>query len=465
MEKLLKVNDKNNETFTENKMGVMPINRLIISVSAPIMISMLVQSLYNLVDSVFVSKVGEAAITSVALALPLQQLMMAVGIGTAVGVNSYVSRSLGAKRFDESDKAANNGVTLAFFSFIIFFIIGLFFSRNIIHMQTADQNIVSTGHIYLEICCIGSLGIFMHLMFERLLQSTGKTVYTMIAQCIGAVLNIILDPIFIFGLLGMPKMGLTGAAVATVISQWIGAFTVIFFCIKYNKEIKISFKLMKPDLEIIKKIYKVGLPSIIMISIVSVTMFCYNKILSAFSTTAIALLGIYFRLQSFIYMPIFGLNNGMIAIVAYNYGAKKIDRMKECIFTGLKYSTVVMFLGMIMMILIPEKLLNIFSASDYMMQIGVVCFRVFSLSFILAGISIICSGVFQAVGKGVLSMAISITRQIFILIPLAYLLSLTGDINKVWWSMPIAEAVAIILSIYYMKKFLKEAEALKIKTR
>lgn len=444
----------------ENKMGAMLINKLIISVSAPIMISMLVQSLYNLVDSVFVSKVGEAAITSVALALPLQQLMMAVGIGTAVGVNSYVSRSLGAKNFEESNKAANNGILLAFISFMLFFFIGLFFSRNIIEMQTKNAEIVSTGPIYLQICCMGSLGIFMHLMFERLLQSTGKTIYTMIAQCIGAILNIILDPILIFGLLGAPKMGLTGAAVATVISQWIGAFTVIFFCLKYNKEIEISFKFMKADATIIKNIYKVGIPSIVMISISSITVFCYNKILSTFSTTAIALMGIYFRLQSFIYMPVFGLNNGMIAIVAYNYGARKIDRMKECIFTGIKYSTVVMTLGMLMMLLIPRQLLTIFSASDYMMKIGVVCFRVFSLSFILAGISIICSGVFQAVGKGVLSMLISITRQIFILIPLAYIFSLTGDINKVWWSMPIAEAIAIILSIYYMRKLLKDVESI-----
>lgn len=443
----------------ENKMGTMPINKLIISVSAPIMISMLVQSLYNLVDSIFVSKVGEMAITSVALALPLQQLMMAVGIGSAVGVNSYVSRSLGAKKFNESNKAANNGIFIAFMSFVIFFLIGLFFSKNIIEIQTGDTEIVSTGPIYLKICCMGSLGIFMHLMFERLLQSTGKTMYTMIAQCVGAILNIILDPILIFGLLGLPKMGLTGAAVATVISQWIGGITVIIFCLKYNKEIKISFSLMSPDLKIIKNIYKVGAPSIVMISIASITVFCYNKILASFSTTAIALLGVYFRLQNFIYMPVIGLNNGIIAIVAYNYGAKKFERMKEAIFTAFSYSLVLMTLGMLMMLIIPKELLSLFSASEYMASMGKVCFRVFSLSFIFAGISIICAGVFQAVGKGVLSMGISIARQIFILIPLTYLFSLTGDINMVWWSMPIAEAIAIILSIYFMRRFLNNLDS------
>ena len=442
----------------ENKMGEMPIKKLIISVSAPIMISMLVQSLYNLVDSIFVSRIGEAAITSVALALPLQQLMMAVGIGTAVGVNSYVSRNLGAKNFEESNKAANNGVTLAFLSFIVFFVIGAFFSRTLIEVQTNDAEIIAHGPIYLQICCMGSFGIFMHLMFERILQSTGKTVYTMIAQCVGAVLNIIFDPILIFGLFGMPRMGLVGAAVATVVSQWIGAATVIYFCIRHNKEIEIAPRYMKLEKNIVKNIYKVGVPSIVMISIASITVFCYNKILSKFSTTAIALLGIYFRLQGFIFMPIFGFNNGMIAIVAYNYGARKIDRMKECIFTGLKYGTAVMVFGLVVMQLFPDKMLMMFNASDHMMEMGIVCFRVFSLSFIMAGISIICSGVFQAVGNGVLSMIISITRQLFVLIPLAYAFSLTGNINLVWWSMPIAEAVALVLCIYCIRKLLIKAE-------
>ncbi|WP_437130790.1 MATE family efflux transporter [Peptostreptococcus russellii] len=449
------------ETETENKMENMPINKLIMNVSAPIMISMLVQSLYNLVDSIFVSKISEGAITAVALALPLQQFMMAVGLGTAVGVNSYLSRSLGAKDYNKANKAANNGIVLAFLSFVVFFFIGLFFSETIIGLQTSDAEIVARGPIYQQICCMGSLGIFMHLMFERILQSTGKTMYTMIAQCIGAVLNIVLDPILIFGWFGMPKMGLSGAAIATVVSQWIGAMSVIYFCLKFNKEVKISPKFMKLDAKIVKNIYKVGIPSIVMISIASVTVFCYNRILSKFSTTAIALLGIYYRLQGFIYMPIFGLNNGMVAIVAYNYGAKKIDRMKECIFTGLKYGTVVMVVGTIIMQVFPRPLLMMFSASEKMMSMGVVCFRIFSLSFILAGVSIICSGVFQAVGNGVLSMLISITRQLFILVPLAYIFSLSGNVDMVWWSMPIAEALAVILSVYYLRKLLIDIDKIE----
>lgn len=448
---------------TENKMENMPINKLIMNVSAPIMISMLVQSLYNLVDSIFVSQISEGAITAVALALPLQQFMMAVGLGTAVGVNSYLSRSLGAKDYNEANKAANNGIVLAFLSFLIFFFVGAFFSKTIISLQTSDADIISRGPIYQQICCMGSLGIFMHLMFERILQSTGKTIYTMIAQCIGAVLNIILDPILIFGWFGMPEMGLVGAAVATVISQWIGAMSVIYFCLKYNKEVKISSQFMKLEKKIVKRIYEVGIPSIVMLSIASITVFCYNRILSKFSTTAIALLGIYFRLQGFIYMPIFGLNNGMVAIVAYNYGAKKFDRMKECIFTGLKYGTVVMLIGTIIMQLFPRQLLMMFSASENMVSMGIICFRIFSLSFILAGVSIICSGVFQAVGNGVLSMFISITRQLFILIPLAYIFSLSNNIDMIWWSMPIAEALALILSIYYLRKLLKGIERIEEK--
>lgn len=447
-----------NKALQENKMGYMPINKLILSISAPIMISMFVQSLYNMVDSIFVSRIGEYAITSVALSLPLQQLMFAVGIGTSIGVNSYVSRNLGAKNFEESNKAANNGIILSFLSFLIFFAVGSFFSRNILEAQTDVEKIINGGHIYLQICCMGSLGIFMHLMFERILQSTGKTVYTMVAQCIGAILNIILDPILIFGMFNMPKLGLAGAAIATVISQWVGALVVMYFSIWHNEEVKISPKFMKPDWKIIKEIYRVGAPSIIMVSIVSVTIFSYNKILSKFSTTAVAVIGIYFRIQGFIFMPLFGLNNGLIAIVAYNYGANKIDRMKESINTGLKYGLFIMTFGFIVMQVFPDKLLMMFNASDELLKIGVICFRVISISFIFASISIISSGVFQAVGNGILSMIISITRQIFVLIPVAYFFSLTGNVNLVWLGTPVAEVVSAIMCIIGLKKLYKKTD-------
>lgn len=447
-------NTSSKEHIKENKMGSMNIKRLILTMSAPIVVSMMVQSLYNVVDSIFVAQISEEAITAVSMAFPFQQLMMSVGIGTAIGVNSLLARNLGAKQFSQVNKIANNGLLLAFLSFIAFFMMGLLLSDKLITIQTDNQEIISHGPVYLRICLMGSLGIFTHLMFERLLQATGKTMYTMIAQISGALMNIVLDPIMIFGWFGMPAMGLAGAAIATVISQYIGALVVAYLCIRKEKDIDIGFRYMKPDFKIIRDIYAVGIPSIIMISISSVTIFSMNQILAKFSITAVALLGIYFKLQSFIFMPVFGLNNGIIPIVGYNYGAGNKERMRETIFLGMRYAVTIMLIGTLIMMVFPDKLLGMFNASDQMMDIGRVAFRIICISFPFAAISIISIGVFQAIGKGTLSMIISIIRQLVVLVPLAYLFSLTGNLSMVWWSVIIAELVAVSICIRNIRKII-----------
>lgn len=447
-------NTSSKEHIKENKMGSMNIKRLILTMSAPIVVSMMVQSLYNVVDSIFVAQISEEAITAVSMAFPFQQLMMSVGIGTAIGVNSLLARNLGAKQFSQVNKIANNGLLLAFLSFIAFFMMGLLLSDKLITIQTDNQEIISHGPVYLRICLMGSLGIFTHLMFERLLQATGKTMYTMIAQISGALMNIILDPIMIFGWFGMPAMGLAGAALATVISQYIGALVVAYLCIRKEKDIDIGFRYMKPDFKIIRDIYAVGIPSIIMISISSVTIFSMNQILAKFSITAVALLGIYFKLQSFIFMPVFGLNNGIIPIVGYNYGAGNKERMRETIFLGMRYAVTIMLIGTLIMMVFPDKLLGMFNASEQMMDIGRVAFRIICISFPFAAISIISIGVFQAIGKGTLSMIISIIRQLVVLVPLAYLFSLTGNLSMVWWSVIIAELVAVSICVRNIRKII-----------
>lgn len=448
-------NEANKEQKNENKMGSMQIKKLILTTSAPIVVSMMVQSLYNVVDSIFVAQISEEAITAVSMSFPLQQLMMAVGIGTAVGVNSLLARNLGAKKFSQVNKIANNGLLLAFFSFITFFLVGLFLSDKLIGIQTDNPDILAHGPVYLRICLMGSFGIFTHLMFERLLQATGKTMYTMIAQIVGVLMNIILDPIMIFGWLGLPAMGLAGAALATVISQHIGVLVAAYLCISKEEDIKIGFKYMKPESKIIRNIYAVGIPSIIMISISSVTIFSFNQILAKFSITAVALLGIYFKLQSFIFMPVFGLNNGIIPIVGYNYGANDKERMKEAIFLGIRYAVIIMLIGTMIMMVFPDQLLAMFNASDQMLGIARVAFRIISASFVFAAISIISIGVFQAIGRGTLSMVISIIRQLVVLIPLAYLFSLTGNLDRVWWSVIIAELVAVSICVSNIRKIIK----------
>lgn len=435
----------------ENKMSVMPIRKLLINMSVPIMISMFVQALYNVVDSIFVAQINENALTAVSLAFPVQNLMIAIAVGTGMGINSLLSRSLGEKKYEKANDAAKNGIFLAFLSYIVFLIFGLLFTKNYFRSQTDNQQILEYGIAYLRIISIGSIAKFTQIIFERLLQSTGKTFHAMITQGTGAIINIILDPILIFGYFGLPKMGTAGAALATIIGQATAALMAIYFNLTINKEININMKGFKPNLNIIKKIYTVGIPSIVMMSITSVATYGINKILNKFSSTAIAVLGAYLKLQSFVFMPVFGLNNGMVPIIAYNYGAKNKERIIKTIKLSIIYATCIMIIGLLLIQILPDKILGLFNASEDMLNIGIPALRTISLSYIFAGISIVSSSVYQAFGNGLLSLIISASRQLLVLLPATYILSLFGNIDLVWWAYPIAEIASVILSIIFLK--------------
>lgn len=440
----------------ENKMGTMPVNKLLLSMSVPMMISMLVQALYNIVDSMFVAKISEDALTAVSLAFPVQNLMIAVGTGTGVGINALLSRSLGEKNKEYANKAANNGLVLAIGSFVLFAVITGLFSGLFFRVQTDNATIVEYGTSYIRICGMMSFGLFLQMTFEKLLQSTGKTIYSMITQLVGAIINIILDPIMIFGLLGCPKMGVAGAALATVCGQIIAAIIGFVLNIKKNTELEISIRKYKPSLHVIKNIYSVGVPSIIMASIGSVMTFGMNKILMAFSSTAAAVFGVYFKLQSFIFMPIFGMNNGLVPIVAYNYGAEKPDRIIKTIKIGVTYAISIMAFGTILFNLIPEQLLAIFSASEDMLEMGVPALRTISVHFVVAAVAIILSSTFQALGNGVYSLIMSVMRQLVVLLPAAYILSKVGGLSAIWWAFLIAEFMSLTLALIFFKKLYKE---------
>ncbi len=431
----------------ENKMGVMPVTKLVITMSLPIIASMLIQALYNIVDSMFVAKLNENALTAVSLAFPIQNLMIAVASGTAVGVNALLSRSLGEKNYDKVNKIAVNSIVLAFVGYLLFLIFGIFASEIFFRSQTDNPEIIQGGTSYLRICCILSFGVFGQIMFERLMQATGKTVYSMITQSIGAIINIILDPIFIFGYGPFPEMGIAGAAYATVVGQIIALIFAIILNNKFNTEIKISFKNYKPDFKIIGRIYYIGIPSIIMVSIGSIMTYSLNKILISFTSTAAAVFGVYFKLQSFVFMPIFGINNGVIPIIAFNYGARNRKRMIKTIKVALVFAVSIMAMGFATMQLFPEKLLKIFSASENMLSIGVPALKTISLCFIFAGICIILISVFQSLGKSIFSMIVSICRQLVVLLPVAYLFSLTGKVSNIWFAFPIAEIVSLLMII------------------
>lgn len=427
----------------------MPIGKLVTTMSAPMIISMLVQALYNVVDSMFVSHVSENALTAVSLAFPAQNLMIGVATGTAVGVNALLSKSLGEKNYKKANAIAENGVFLAFVGFLIFLIFGLFGTRIFFTSQTDVEEIVNSGIDYLTVCCCFSFGIFGQIIFERLMQSTGRTFYTMITQGAGALINIVLDPIFIFGYLGMPKMGAKGAAVATVIGQIAAFIIAVILNHKKNPDIKLSLREFRPNRKMIGRIYAIGIPSIIMVAVGSVMTFSINKIVIAFTATAAAVFGVYFKLQSFVFMPIFGLNNGVIPIIAYNYGAKNRTRVTKTIKTALVFVFCFMFVGFAVMQLIPDKLLSIFNASPEMTEIGVSALRTISLSYIVAGFSVVMISVFQAFGKGLFSMFISIARQLVVLVPAAYLLAKTGVLSNVWWAFPIAEIMSVTVAAVF----------------
>ncbi len=435
----------------ENKMGIMPMNRLLLGMSLPMMASMLVQSLYNIVDSIFVAKLSEDALTAVSLAFPVQVLCMAVGGGTGVGINAVLSKALGEKNQEEVNKAATNGIFLMFLSSIVFLLVGLFLVKPFYYMQgTKSPAITEYGIQYLTIVCCCSFGVFTQVTFERLLQSTGKTVLSMITQATGAVINLILDPIMIFGLLGCPPMGVAGAALATVIGQIVAGCLAIFLNQKFNKEIHISFRRFKPDGKMIAKIYSVGFPSIIMQSIGSIMNYCMNQILLSFADTAATVFGVYYKLQSFFFMPVFGLNNGLVPIIAYNFGAGKRSRMIKAIKLGIVYAEVIFIVGMLCFLFIPDKLLLLFNAEGDLMTMGQTALRIISVHFPIAAYCIIISSSFQALGHGMYSMWVSIARQLAVLIPVAYLFSLTGKLNLVWWSFPIAELASLIMCTLFM---------------
>ena len=444
------------DTSNENKMGIMPVGKLLITMSLPMMISMVVQALYNIVDSVFVSRVSEDALTAVSMAFPLQALCIALGAGMGVGVNALLSKSLGAKDNDMVNKSALNGLFMTFVSYLVLLVIGIFAVKPFYMIQTDSADIIQYGTDYLSVICCFSFGMFFQFTFERLLQSTGRTFQTMITQTVGAVTNIILDPIFIFGYFGVPAFGVKGAAIATVIGQIIAAVLALIMNIKVNTDIDFSLKGFKPDIKIIGMIYKVGLPSIIMQSIGSVMVFCLNKILIVFSSTAVAVFGVYFKLQSFVFMPVFGLNNGLIPIMAYNYGAKKKDRMIKTIKCGLLIAFSIMSVGMVVFELFPDAILALFEASDNMLAMGKVALRTIAIHFPIAAICIVLGSAFQALGNAVYSMFVSIARQLVVLIPVAYALSKLGNVNYVWWCFPIAEIMSLTITVIFFIKLKRE---------
>ncbi|MBR1877067.1 MAG: MATE family efflux transporter [Lachnospiraceae bacterium] len=414
---------------------------------------MLVQALYNIVDSIFVSRIDEGALTAVTLAFPLQSLIIAVGSGTGVGINALLSKALGEKNFERSDKAANTGILLTLFSYIVFLAVGIFVSDPFINSQTSDPQIAAYGSTYLRIVCILSIGAMSQMTMERLLQSTGKTFYSMLSQITGAVINMVFDPIMIFGLFGFPKLGVAGAAYATIFGQAVASSLAFYLNVKHNTEITLSLKsVFTPDINIIKRIYFVGVPSILMMSIGSVMTYSMNMILTAFSSTATAVFGVYFKLQSFFFMPVFGLNNGLIPVMAYNYGAKNKERIHEALRFSIGLAVGIMIAGTVVFQLIPGTLLGFFNASEHMKELGIPALRIISLHFPIAGCAIALGSVFQAFSKPVYSLIISVCRQIVVLIPAAWLLSLTGLVTNVWWSFLIAEVVSLTLSVIFYKK-------------
>ena len=438
----------------ENKMGVMPENKLLLNMALPMIISMLIQACYNIVDSYFVSKLSQDALNAVSLAFPVQNLMIAVAVGTGVGINALLSRSLGQKDFERADRTAMNGVLLEGLSGLVFTALGLTCARLFYTIQTDIPGIISYGVDYLTIIAGCSMGIFMSVAAERLVQATGRTVYAMVIQGTGSVINLILDPILIFGLFGFPRLEVAGAAVATVAGQIVGGLVGLCLSLTRNPEIHMSFAGLRPKKEIISGIYSVGLPSIIMQSIGSVMVFGMNQILIAFTSTATAVFGIYFKLQSFIFMPVFGLNNGMVPIVAYNYGARKPERIIKTVKLAVTYAVCIMAVGFALFQLFPDVFLSLFEAEGEeagdLLTIGVPALRIISTSFLLAGFCIVCGSVFQALGHGVLSLAVSVVRQLIVLLPAAFLLARLGGLHVVWWSFPFAELFSTTLSALFL---------------
>ena len=435
----------------ENKMGTMPVDKLLLSMALPMVVSMLVQALYNIVDSVFVAQLSENALTAVSMAFPVQNLMIGLATGIGVGMNAFVSKNLGQHNQEGVNKSALHGIFLEFINYLIFLCIGLFAVQKFMQTQTNISDIVESGTTYLRIVCICSFGIFTQVAFERLLQSTGKTLLSMTTQLTGAIINIILDPILIFGLFGMPKLGIAGAAIATVIGQIVAGTFAVILNLKKNKEIHLHLKGFRLEKEYLGRILYVGIPSVLMVAIGSVMSYGMNLILMTFSSTAVAVFGAYYKLQSFVFMPIFGLNNGMVPIVSFNLGARNKERLVKTIKLSICYAVGIMLIGLVIIQAIPGPLLKMFNASEQMLSIGIPALRIISVSFVFAGFSIIASSTFQALGNGILSMLVSFVRQLMFLFPVAFLLSKLGNVDLVWLAFPIAEIAAVTVSAIFLK--------------
>ncbi len=440
----------------QNKMGTMPVRKLLISMSLPMMASMLVQALYNIVDSIFVSRVSEAALTAVSISFPIQNLMISLGVGIGVGVNALLSKSLGEGNQKHAQRIALQGIFIELICCLIFILTGFFAMDVFFRGQTNDAEIIALGKDYLSICCIFSVGLFAQLIFERLLQATGRTMLSMISQCTGAITNILCDPLLIFGVpaLGIPAMGVTGAAIATVFGQIVGGIVAIVLNVRKNKELRFAVRGFRVEGKVCGSILYIGIPSAIMGSIGSFMTYGVNKILFAFGEigkTAAAVFGIYFKLQSFVFMPVFGLNNGMVPIVSFNYGARRADRILQTVRLSAIYAVSIMVVGMAVVQLIPGQLLLLFDASEHMLRIGVPALRIISLCFVFAGFSIVCSSVFQALGNSFFSMIMSITRQLAVLLPAAYVLAHTIGLEAVWYAFPIAEVFCLVIAVLMLR--------------
>ncbi len=436
-------------TLQENKMGVMPVGRLLVNMAVPMILSMLVQALYNVVDSIYVSQISESAVTALALAFPVQNMQIGFAVGIGVGVNSLLSKSLGEKNQEAANRTAGNGMVLMFIATAVFMLFGIFGTRPYYEMQSDVAETIEGGIAYTSICCIFSLGCFMEILGERLLQSTGRTVHTMITQSLGAIVNIILDPIFIHGYLGVPAMGVAGAAVATVIGQWSAGMLALYFNEKQNPEVQFGKRYAKLDGQTVKGILTVGIPSIVMNGIGSVMNFSMNQILQGFTETATSVFGIYFKLQSFFFMPLFGLNGATISIIAYNYGARKPERITKTLKLTVSTALCMMTAGLLAFQLVPDLLLGLFNPSDTFLAMGRACLRTISWSFPIAAVCIALGASFQALGNGIYSTITSVCRQMLVLLPVAYLMSLTGELNMVWWAYPIAEIVSGCVTMFF----------------
>lgn len=449
------------QELQENKMGVMPVGKLLFNMALPMIISMIVQALYNVVDSIYVSQVSESAVTALSLAFPVQNMQIGFGLGIAVGVNSLLSKSLGEKNQEAANYAAGNGIFLVIIAVALFMLFGVFGARPYFEMQSTVEETVEGGIAYTSICCVLTLGCFAQMLGERLLQSSGRTVYTMISQSTGAVINIILDPIFIHGWLGLPAMGVAGAAIATVIGQWIAAGMCLFFNLRFNPDVQLGLKYIRPRAQTLKPILAVGIPTLVMNSIGSVMNFGMNQIFQGFQETATGVFGIYYKLQSFFFMPLFGTNNATISIIAYNYGARKPERMTKTLRLALVTGLCFMLFGLTVFQLVPEALLGLFNPSDEFLRMGIKALRIVSIHFPIATVGIMLGASFQALGNGIYSTIVSLCRQLLALLPAAYLLSLTGNVDNVWWSFPIAEVVsALVTLILYRRLYLAKIKPL-----